>query len=176
MSAGQTGQMTGQTGHVHGTDGTQTRGCAAKILYVYWFFSFPKTDLFSRVLFSFLPPLLATPLPPLIWAPFSPFSPPRKVLCSVEQRPQHTAWRGAVSGWTSSESSGRKFLPEICVKKGQKTFHKKKTRHFSMPDPQVKQTKITNLTVFWRAGNLSGPISRDTAILSLRYPISRDTF
>ena len=24
--------------------------------------------------------------------------------------------------------------------------------------------------------NLSGPISRDTAILSLRYPISRDTF
>ena len=33
-----TGQMTGQMGHVHGTDGTQTRGCPAKILYVYWFF------------------------------------------------------------------------------------------------------------------------------------------
>ena len=43
MSAGQTGQMTGQTGHVPGTDGTQTRGCPTKILYVYWFFSFSIT-------------------------------------------------------------------------------------------------------------------------------------
>ena len=42
MSAGQTGQMTGQMGHVQGTDGTQTGGCPAKILYVYWFFSFPN--------------------------------------------------------------------------------------------------------------------------------------
>ena len=42
MSAGQTGQMTGQMGHVHGTDGTQTRGCPAKILYVCWFFMPPK--------------------------------------------------------------------------------------------------------------------------------------
>ena len=40
MSAGQTGQMTGQMGHVHGRDGTQTRGCPAKILYVYSFFLF----------------------------------------------------------------------------------------------------------------------------------------
>ena len=40
MSAGQTGQMTGQMGHVQGTDGTQTRGCPGRILYVYWFFSF----------------------------------------------------------------------------------------------------------------------------------------
>ena len=40
-SAGQTGQTTGQMGHVQGTDGTQTRGDPAKILYVYWFFSFP---------------------------------------------------------------------------------------------------------------------------------------
>ena len=78
-----------------------------------------RTDLFSRVLFSFLPSLLATPLPPFLWAFFRPWSPPRKVLCSVEQRAQHTAWRGAVSGWTSPERSGRKFLPEICVKKGQ---------------------------------------------------------
>ena len=44
MSAGQTGQMTGQMGHVHGTDGTQTRGVPAKILYVYWFFSFPRKN------------------------------------------------------------------------------------------------------------------------------------
>ena len=37
MSAGQTGHMTGQMGHVHGTDGTHTRGCSAKILNVYSF-------------------------------------------------------------------------------------------------------------------------------------------
>ena len=36
---------------------------------------FKKSDLFSRVLFSFLPPLLVTPLPTLLSAPFSPFSP-----------------------------------------------------------------------------------------------------
>ena len=38
MSAGQTGHMTGQMGHVHGTDGTHTRACPAKVLYVYCFF------------------------------------------------------------------------------------------------------------------------------------------
>ena len=42
MSTGQTGHMTGQMGHFHGTDGTHTRGCPAKILYAYWFFSFPR--------------------------------------------------------------------------------------------------------------------------------------
>ena len=41
MSAGQTGHMTGQMGHVHGTDGTHTRVCPAKILYVYRLF-FPQ--------------------------------------------------------------------------------------------------------------------------------------
>ena len=48
---------------------------------------------------------------------FSPCSPPRIVLCSVAQTAQHRAWRGAVSGWSSPQSSGRKFLAEICVKK-----------------------------------------------------------
>ena len=33
---------TGQMGRVPGTDRTHTRGCPAKILYVYWFFSFPN--------------------------------------------------------------------------------------------------------------------------------------
>ena len=42
ISMGQIGQMTGQMGHIHGTDGTQTRGCPAKILYGYWFFFFPE--------------------------------------------------------------------------------------------------------------------------------------
>ena len=41
MSPGQTGHITGQMGRVPGTDGTHTRGRPAKILYVYWFFSFP---------------------------------------------------------------------------------------------------------------------------------------
>ena len=66
---------------------------ASNIFYGHDAFS----DLRSRVLFSFLPPLLATPLPPFLGA-FSPCSPPRNLLCSVEQRAQHRSWRGAVSG------------------------------------------------------------------------------
>ena len=50
MSPGQTGHITGQMGRVPGTDGTHTRGCPAKILYVYWFFSFPKNN-FQEVFF-----------------------------------------------------------------------------------------------------------------------------
>ena len=42
MSPGQTGHITGQMGRVPGTDGTHTRGCPAKILYVYWFFLSPE--------------------------------------------------------------------------------------------------------------------------------------
>ena len=76
-------------------------------------------DLFSRVLFSFLPPFAGHPSSSPFLGTFSPFFPPRKVLCSVEQRAHHRAWRGAVSGWISPQSSGKKFLPEICVKKGQ---------------------------------------------------------
>ena len=41
MSPGQTGHITGQMGHIPETDGTHTRGCPAKILYVYWFFLSP---------------------------------------------------------------------------------------------------------------------------------------
>ena len=48
MSPGQTGHTTGQMGRVPGTDGTHTRGCPAKILYVYWLFFFPhKMVVFS---------------------------------------------------------------------------------------------------------------------------------
>ena len=50
MSPGQTGHITGQMGRVPGTDGTHTRGCPAKILYVYWFFSFPTLGEIFRVL------------------------------------------------------------------------------------------------------------------------------
>ena len=42
MSPGQTGHITGQMGRVPGTDRTHSRGCPAKILYVYWFFLSPK--------------------------------------------------------------------------------------------------------------------------------------
>ena len=31
------------------------------------------------------------------------------------------AWKGAISGWTSPQSSGRKFLPEVCVKINQQS-------------------------------------------------------
>ena len=40
-----------------------------------------KADLFSRILFSFLPTWMATPLPPLFSAPFRPFLHSEK--CSV---------------------------------------------------------------------------------------------
>ena len=50
MSPGQTGHITGQMGCVPGTDGTHTRGCPAKILYVYWFFLSPLRRLNWEVL------------------------------------------------------------------------------------------------------------------------------
>ena len=34
----------GTDGTDDGTDGTQTKGCPAKILYVYWFFFFPHNE------------------------------------------------------------------------------------------------------------------------------------
>ena len=76
------------------------------------------TDLFSHALLLFAPFAGHPSSSPFLGA-FSTFSPPRKVLCSVEQRAQRTAWRGAVSGWTSPRSLGTKCIPEICVKKGQ---------------------------------------------------------
>ena len=64
MSAGQTGHTTGQMGNIHGTDGTHTRGCPAKILYVCWFFSLPILSLgqktFTRTLVG---NVLETPTP-----------------------------------------------------------------------------------------------------------------
>ena len=41
MSPGQMGHITGQMGRVHGTDGTHTRGCPAKISLCLLFFFFP---------------------------------------------------------------------------------------------------------------------------------------
>ena len=42
MSAGQTGHMTGQMGHVHGRDGTHTRGCIPPKFFMFiGFFFFP---------------------------------------------------------------------------------------------------------------------------------------
>ena len=70
--------------------------------------------------FSFAP-FAGQPLPPLFSGPlgtFGPFFSTREMLCSVEQGPHHRPWRGAVSGWTSPESSGRNLLPETCVKTG----------------------------------------------------------
>ena len=74
----------------------------------------------GRVLFPFCPlcwPPLFLPFSGHLFALFFPLK--KLMLCSVEREAQHKAWRGAVSGWKSPQSSGRKFLPEICVKKGQ---------------------------------------------------------
>ena len=68
----------------------------------------------SRVLFFFFP------FCPLWWPPlFLPFSRHLFALFSASKSAlaQHRAWRGAVWGLTSPQNSGRKFLPEICVKK-----------------------------------------------------------
>ena len=73
---------------------------------------------------------------------FSPFFRPRKVLCSVEQRAQCRAWRGAVPGWISPQSSGRKFLPEICVKKGQITS---KQLFSGAPDSSFRAFPLTEI-------------------------------
>ena len=86
-------------------------GSSSAFIYVYGIFS----DLLSRVLFSFLPALLATSLLSPSLGTFLHLFAPRKMLYPVEQGSQQRAWRGAVSGWASPQSSGRKFLPEICV-------------------------------------------------------------
>ena len=90
------------------------------------------SDLFSRVLFSFFAPFADHPSSSSFRSTFLPFFPPRKVLCSVEQGAQHKAWRGAVSGWTCPQNSGRKFLPEICVKKGQMSIRRAFWNSFSI--------------------------------------------
>ena len=41
VSAGETGHMTGQMGHVHGRDGTRTRGCPTKF-FMFVDFSSPQ--------------------------------------------------------------------------------------------------------------------------------------
>ena len=64
-------------------------------------------------------------LPPLflsfsrrLFALFSPWK--SALFCRAKGTAQ--SWRRAVSGWTSPQTSGRKFLPEIRVKKGQLRF------------------------------------------------------
>ena len=74
---------------------------------------------------------------------FARFS-PRKMLCSVEEGAQQRAWRGAVSRWTSPQSSGRKFLPEICVKTG------KRFMWFLMPHPRVTSEWLRTCRPFSR--------------------------
>ena len=85
----------------------------------------PKLTCFHASFFPFCPfwwPPSASPF----LTTLSPSSPPRKVLYSVEHRAQRRVWSGAVSGWASPQSSGRKFLPEICVKKRSVKFMQKR--------------------------------------------------
>ena len=87
-------------------------------LRVFVLYDLFKPFFFARPFFLFAP-FAGHPSSSPFLGTFSPFSPPRRVLCSVEKRVQSRAWTGAVRGCTSPRSSGRKFLPEICVKKSQ---------------------------------------------------------
>ena len=54
-----------------------------------------NSDLFSRVLFSFLPPLLTTPFPPLFSALYTPFSPSKSALFCRERGTAQSLERGS---------------------------------------------------------------------------------
>ena len=56
-----------------------------------------KIPVFTRLFSPFLPPLRATPLPPLPLRASSRFLPLKRTMCSLKQG---RAWRGALSGWT----------------------------------------------------------------------------
>ena len=83
---------------------------------------------------------------------FSPFSSPRKVLCSVEKRVQSRAWRGAAPGCTFPQSSGRKFLPEICVKKGQHFCMNKLVSNCSKKKRTQNGYALKNVFVYYKTG------------------------
>ena len=78
-----------------------------------------KSDLFSFHPFFLFAPFAGHPSSdPFLGTFFALFSPQER-FCSVELGAQHRAWKGAFSGGTSPQISGRKCLPEIRVKKGQ---------------------------------------------------------
>ena len=108
--------------------------------------------IFTHPFFLFAP----FPLPRLSLGTFSPFSRPRKALCSGEQRPQHRAWRGAAWGWTSPQSSGRKFLPEICVKKKVRNWLK-----WPKSDSEMKQFMQSCLKFQSRPSELISPQKKE---------------
>ena len=72
---------------------------------------------FTR-LFSFLPPLLATSLPPFSRHLFALLASPKSALFCRARGTAQSLESGCFS-MASPQSSGRIFLPEICVKKGQ---------------------------------------------------------
>ena len=113
---------------------------------------------FHASFFHFLLLLLAAPLPALS-RHLSPRFPPRKMLCSVEQRTQRRASRGAVPGWTFRPSSGRKFLPRNLREKRQnyvvlKTLRAKGTLisepRFSTPCEMRFFPRVKGKTAFFK--------------------------
>ena len=83
----------------------------------YWGVAY--SDLFSRILFSFLPPLLC----PLCWPPlflpfsrrlFAPFLPSKNALFCRARGTAQSLGRGSFR--TNPPTKFGKFLPEICVK------------------------------------------------------------
>ena len=75
---------------------------------------------------------------------------------------------GAVRGEFSWRSLGRRFQP--CISG---TFRAKKRLQQKL---QPKTITALHSRIGVNSGKLCGPISCDTVMLSLRYPISRDTF
>ena len=65
------------------------------------------------------------------------------------------------------------FISSLC---GPDKHRACKTRNSTHELPHECAHENAQMGVHMARGQLSGPIPRDTAILSLRYPISRDTF
>ena len=98
-------------------------------------------NLLSRILFSFLPPLLGTDLPPLFSAPSRSFLPLKNALfCRARQRGSFRM--------DSPKSSGRKFLPEICMKTGSVTA----TYWKRGKDPHPQDFSLTKKTARFTKG------------------------
>ena len=90
--------------HVGGKHGSIWQNCVLNPVLQ----GFLTLNVFTRPFFLFAP-FAGHPSSSPFLSTFSPFSPPRKVLCSVEQRAQRRAWRGAAPGWTSPTKFGKEI-------------------------------------------------------------------
>ena len=94
----------------------------ARVLQLEWKRpSFPEisraesSPIFTWSVFSLGAPFAGHPSSSAFLGTFSPFFRPRKVLCSVEQRAQCRAWRGAVPGWISPHSFPKSAWKKVSI-------------------------------------------------------------